>query len=318
MKIAVLDDYQGVSLDYGDWTGIQNHAEIVIFRHNIGEPSELIRELQEFDVVVAMRERTPFPESILRALPSLKLLVTTGSRNRSIDLEAAATLGIMVCGTDSPAGGTVELTWGLILSLVRSIHTPDAALRSGFWQLHIGSELRGKSLGVLGLGRIGSAVATIGKAFGMEVIAWSENLSPEMAYSQQVELVSKSQLFQLSDVLTVHLLLSDRTRGLVGKDELALMRNTSYLINTSRGPIVDETSLIRALQTRSIAGAAVDVFDKEPLPADHPFRGIDNLLLSPHMGYVTTEAYTVFYPQVVEDIEGFLRGSPVRILNGNN
>ena len=264
---------------------------------------------------MAMRERTPFPASVLEKLPLLKLLVTTGSRNRSIDLAAAASQGVLVCGTDSPAGGTVELTWGLILAVVRSIHTHDAALRSGSWQLYLGNELKGKTLGVLGLGRIGSAVAAIGRAFGMDVIAWSQNLDADTARDNQALLVTKDELFRLSDVLTIHVLLSDRTRRLVGEKEIGLMRPTAYLVNTSRGPIVDESALLRALEGRLIAGGAVDVFDQEPLPIDHPFRKLDNLLLSPHMGYVTQEAYEVFYPQVVEAIEGFLKGTPIRILH---
>ena len=316
MRVAILDDYQGVALDYADWSGIQSHSAITVFRHNTSDQEELIRELQPFDIIVAMRERTPFPSSVLKALPQLQLLVTTGSRNRSIDLISAATQGILVCGTESPSGGTVELTWGLILTMIRSIHTHDAALRSGSWQLYLGSELKGKTLGLLGFGRIGSAVAAIGRAFGMNVIAWSQNLGVDTTEKHSVDLVSKDELFRLSDVLTIHLVLSDRTRHLVGEPEIAKMRPTSYLVNTSRGPIVDENALLRALKDQRLAGAAVDVFDQEPLPVDHPFRRLDNILLSPHMGYVTKEAYEVFYPQVVEAIEEFLKGTPIRILTG--
>jgi phosphoglycerate dehydrogenase-like enzyme len=315
MKIAILDDYQGVALNYADWSTVQTTCAVSVFRHNISDERELIRELQPFDIVVAMRERTPFPSSILTELPQLKLLVTTGSRNRSVDIRAAEARGVLVCGTDSPAGGTVELTWGLILALARSIHTHDVALRSGQWQLYLGSEMKGKTLGVLGLGRIGSTVAAIGKAFGMSVIAWSQNLDTDTAKKHGVDLVTKDVLFQSADVVTIHLLLSDRTRGLVGEPELMMMRSTAYLINTSRGPIVDENILLRALQQGWIAGAAVDVFDQEPLAVDHPFRKLDNILLSPHMGYVTKEAYEIFYPQVVEDIEAFLKGIPIRILS---
>lgn len=314
MQIAILDDYQGVALDYGDWDSVYRECDVTVFRHTISDHRQLVEALECFDIVVAMRERTPFPASILEELPRLKLLVTTGSRNRSIDLTAATAHDIMVCGTDSPAGGTVELTWGLILALARSIHQHDTALRSGSWQLYLGNELQGKTLGVLGLGRIGSAVAAIGRAFGMEVITWSQNLTAGAARGSGADLVSKDELFQLSDVLTIHLVLSDRTRGLVGDSEIAQMRPTAYLINTSRGPIIEEGALMSALQDRRIAGAAIDVFDLEPLPADHPFRGLENMLLSPHMGYVTKEAYEVFYTQVVEDITAFLRGSPIRIL----
>ena len=314
MRIAILDDYQGVALDYGDWTSVQRHSDITVFRHNISDQKKLIEELQPFDIVVAMRERTPFPDSILAELPSLKLLITTGSRNRAIDLLAARAHDIIVCGTDSPAGGTVELTWGLILALARSIHSHDAALRAGSWQLYLGKELKGKTLGVLGLGRIGSAVAAIGRAFGMGVIAWSQNLTADVARQNGADLVSRDELFQLSDVLTIHLVLSDRTRGLVGDSEITQMRPTSYLINTSRGPIIDENALMSALQDCRIAGAAIDVFDEEPLPVDHRFRRLDNMLLSPHMGYVTHEAYEVFYTQVVEDIEAFMKGYPIRVL----
>jgi len=271
--------------------------------------------LRPFEGIVAMRERTPFPWSLLEGLPHLRLLVTTGMRNASIDMEAATGLGITVCGTEGLGYPTAELTWGLILAWARRIPCEDRATREGRWQTTVGLGLRGKVLGVIGLGRLGSQVATIGRAFGMSVIAWSQNLTVERAAASGATLVPKDDLLAHADVVTIHLQLSDRTRGLLGARELGLMKATTLLVNTSRGPIVDEGALIAALRKRSIAGAALDVFDEEPLPPHHPLRQLDGTVITPHLGYVTAEGYEVFYRDAVEDIRAFQGGHPVRVLN---
>jgi len=275
----------------------------------------LTERLVDFEVVTLMRERTPFSSSLLKSLPNLRLLVTTGARNASIDLDAATELGVLVCGTGGVGYSTAELTWGLILALLRDIPRQDAAARQGRWQSIVGVGLRGKVLGILGLGHLGSQVAAIGGAFGMSVVAWSQNLTAERAAQCGAALVAREELFAGSDILSIHLQLSDRTRGLVGRSELGLMKPNAYLINTSRGPIVDENALIQALRERSIAGAGLDVFDQEPLPADHALSLLDNTVLTPHLGYVTREGYRVFYGDTVEDIAAYLRGEPIRVLN---
>ena len=262
-----------------------------------------------------MRERTPFGPELLGHLSDLRLLVTTGMRNASIDLDAATECGVVVCGTGGLGYPTAELTWALILALLRHIPKEDTAVRRGQWQTTVGTGLNGKMLGVLGLGRLGSQVATIGAAFGMTLIAWSQNLTAETAATYGTELVAKEDLFARSDILSIHLQLSERTRGLVGSREIGLMKPTAYLINTSRGPIIDETALIKALQGETIAGAGLDVFDHEPLGPDHPFFPLDNTVLTPHLGYVTVEGYKVFYEETIEDIAAYLRGEPMRILN---
>jgi phosphoglycerate dehydrogenase-like enzyme len=262
-----------------------------------------------------MRERTPFGRQLLERLPNLKLLITTGMRNASIDLDAAAKLGIVVCGAQGGPNTTAELAWGLILALLRQIPQEDRAIRHGHWQTTVGFALQGKVLGFLGLGRLGSRMATIGTAFGMSVISWSQNLTSERAAQFGATLVTKDELFANSDIVSIHLLLSDRTRGLVGAHELSLMKPTAYLINTSRGPIVDETALIQALQEHAIAGAGIDVFDQEPLPSEHPFKRLENIIMTPHLGYVTKETYQIFYTETIEDITAYLHGHPVRVLN---
>jgi phosphoglycerate dehydrogenase-like enzyme len=261
-----------------------------------------------------MRERTPFPGTLIARLPALKLLVTTGRRNASIDVQAASGRGVVVCGTSTLSAPPVELTWGLILSLARHIPRESAALRNGSWQTTIGTGLHGKTLGVIGLGRLGTEVARIGKAFGMHIVAWSQNLARETTDPLGVELVPKDVLFQRSDVVTVHLVLSERTRGIIGKRELAMMKASALLINTARGPIVDEEALVRALREGAIAGAGLDVFDEEPLPVDHPLRRLENALLTPHLGYVTVENYRLAYGEAVDDIRAFLAGTPIRVI----
>ena len=297
-----------------DWSSLGAGVSLHPFHERIGSEDELAERLRTFDVVVAMRERTPFPASLIERLPSLKLLVTTGRRNAAIDVKAAAARGIVVSGTATLGAPPVELTWGLILSLARHIPRESIAMRSGAWQTTVGVGLHGKTLGVIGLGRLGSDVARIGTAFGMSVVAWSQNLTREKTDPLGVELVDKESLFRRSDVVSVHLVLSDRTRGIVGERELALMKPTAFLINTARGPIVDEHALIHALRHSVITGAGLDVFDEEPLPVDHPFRRLENVVLTPHLGYVTAENYRLAYGEAVEDIRAFLAGSPVRVI----
>lgn len=315
MKIAVLDDYQGVALESADWSAVMSRAEVVAYSDHLLDEEALAGRLRDSEVVVLMRERTAFPKSLFERLPNLRLLVTTGMRNAAVDVRAAAEAGVTVCGTAGLSYPTAELTWGLILSLVRRIPTEDRAMRNGHWQTQIGEGLQGKTLGVIGLGRLGTQVASVGKAFGMSVVAWSQNLTRERTESLGVELAgSKEGLLQRADVVSIHLVLSERTRGMIGAAELSRMPGTSYLINTSRGPIVDEPALVEALRSRSIAGAGLDVFDQEPLSADHPLLGLDNVVLTPHVGYVTKETYEVFYGNVVEDILAFLDDSPLRII----
>jgi phosphoglycerate dehydrogenase-like enzyme len=309
-RVAVLDDYQGVALGCADWSAL----EVEVFPDHVADDDALVEQLAPFDVVVAMRERTPFPRARLERLPSLRLLVTTGMRNASIDLDAARELGITVCGTGSLGPPTAELAWALILALTRHVPAEDAAMRAGGWQHTIGPELAGHRLGIVGLGRLGARMAAIARAFEMEVVAWSQNLTAERAAEAGAARVDKDELFATADVVTIHLVLSDRTRGLVGTSELALMRPTAYLVNTSRGPIVDEAALLDALHAGRIAGAALDVYDTEPLPGDHPLRRAPNTVLTPHIGYVTTGTYEVFYRDAVEDVERWLAGDPVRVL----
>ena len=313
-NVAVLDDYQGVAQRMTDWTALGDDVRVHVFHDHLSEHGALVARLRPFDVIVAMRERTPFPRPLLEALPDLRLLVTTGMRNASIDLDAAGALGVTVCGTDGLGYPTAELTWGLILAWARHIPAEDRATRAGRWQTTVGRGLRGKVLGVLGLGRLGSQVAAIGSAFGMEVIAWSQNLTAERAAACGAVLVSKDDLLGRADVVTIHLQLSDRTRGLLGARELGLMKSTALLVNTSRGPIVEEQALIAALRERTIAGAALDVFDEEPLPPGHPLRRVDGTVITPHLGYVTVEGYEVFYRGAAEAIRAFREGRPIRVL----
>ena len=314
LRIAVLDDYQSAASTYADWSVLAEPAEVVEFHDSVADQDAVVARLAPFDVVVAMRERTAFPRQVLERLPNLRLLVTTGASNASIDVRAAADHGITVCGTGAHPTGTAELTWALILAVARHVPQEDAAVRAGAWQQTVGTDLAGAILGVVGLGRLGTKVATIGQAFGMDVIAWSHNLTEERAHAAGVRRVDKDELLATADVVTVHLVLSDRTRGLIGRSDLARMKRTAYLINTSRGPIVDERALIEALRDGTIAGAGLDVFDQEPLPAGHPLRELRRAVLTPHLGYVTATTYEVFYRDAVEDVAAFLAGAPVRVL----
>ncbi len=315
MRVAVLDDYQGVALEMADWSTLPRGTQVQVFRDHLVGTDAVAERLKDFEIVVIMRERTPFGRAPLERLSKLQLLVTTGMNNASIDLDAATDLSILVCGTGGSGYSTAELAWGLILALLRHIPREDAAIRQGHWQTTIGVTLHDKVLGVMGLGRLGSRVATIGIAFGMSVITWSQNLTAERAAQFGATLVTKDELFARSDILSIHLRLSDRTRGLVGTHEFNLMKSTAYLINTARGPIVDEAALIQALQNSIIAGAGLDVFDQEPLSSDHSFKHLDNIVMTPHLGYVTKEGYQIFYGESVENITAYLFDKPVRVLN---
>jgi phosphoglycerate dehydrogenase-like enzyme len=316
VQVAVLDDFQEVARVYGDWDSLAPEAEVTVFHGHIPGDDSLAEHLAGFEVVVAMRERTPFTAKRLAKLPDLRLIVTTGMGNAAIDMDATRERGIVVCGTGGLASPTAELTWGLILATTRHIPAEDRAIRDGGWQHTIGPELAGHTLGVIGLGRQGAQVAKVGQAFGMDVLAWSQNLDPAHAREQGTEPVGKEELLERSDVVTIHLRLSDRTRGLIGAAELARMKRTAVLVNTSRGPIVDEDALLEALRARTIAGAGLDVFATEPLPRDHPLREAPHTVLTPHVGYVSTGTYEVFYREAVEDVAAWLRGEPVRVLNG--
>ena len=315
VRAAILDDYQNVAMGFADWSPIAKDVEIKVFNKPFASQDEAIKALQGFAVIVGMRERTPFPRKMIEALPNLKLLITTGARNNSFDIKACAERGVTVCGTGSVGSPTTGIAFGLMLELTRRIGFENARLKAGeAWQVTIGRDLEGLTLGILGLGRLGQRSATVGKAFGMNTIAWSQNLTAEKAQAAGAQLVSKEDLFRKADIVTIHLVLSDRSRGLVGAKEIGLMKKTSYLINTSRGPIVDEKSLIAALQAKSIAGAGLDVFDVEPLPLDHPFRKLDNVVITPHLGYVSEQNFRKYFPDIVEDIRAWLDGNPVRVI----
>ena len=316
IQVAVLDDYQRAALRLADWKSLEPEVQVQSFPEHIADTAELAKRLHVFECVVLMRERTPFPKTLIEKLPNLRLIVTAGMRNAAIDVEAATARGIQICGTETLGYPTAELTWGLIIALARKIPEEWAALRQGKWQSRLGVGLKGKVLGVIGLGRLGSQVAAIGKAFGMNVIAWSQNLTEAKAAEIGVKRVEKDELFARADFVTIHLVLGDRSRGLVGPAELARMKPSAYLVNTSRGPIVQEKALIETLKSRRIAGAAVDVFDREPVARDHPYLALDNLLATPHLGYVTEEGYRQIYGEAVEDIRAFLQAKPVRVING--
>jgi len=313
-RVALLDDYQGVALRMADWKSLPAGTDVVAFSDHLADEGALATRLADFDIVMAMRERTAFTRSLLERLPMLRLLITAGMRNASIDMKAAAERGVLVCGTAGLPYPTAELAWGL-LGLMRRIPSEDRATREGRWQVSLGLGLNGKTLGVLGLGTLGSRVAKVGRAFEMEVLAWSQNLTRARAEEVGATLVAKDELLARSDIVSIHLVLSERTRGLLGARELGLMKRSAYLVNTSRGPIVDEAALIDALRNGIIAGAGLDVFDPEPLPADHPFRSLPNIVVTPHLGYVTEETYRVFYGHALEDVQAFLRGAPVRVLS---
>ncbi len=313
IQVAILDDYQGVALQSADWEKLQDKANITVFRDHLSDSDAVVKRLKPFDVVCIMRERTPLTRAILEQLPNLKLIASTGSRNASIDLSAAEERGIMVCNTGYTSHGAIELTWALILGILRNVPAEFASVQKGEWQISVGGDLKGKTIGLVGLGSIGARMAEIAQAFGMGVIAWSQNLTRESAEKHGAQLVTKEELFRLADIVTVHLVLSPRSKGIVGTAELTLMKPTAFLINTSRGPLVDESALIDALQNQTIAGAALDVYDVEPLPESHPFRSLDRLLVTPHVGFVTTETYKIFYQDTVENIAAWLSGRPVRV-----
>jgi phosphoglycerate dehydrogenase-like enzyme len=313
-RIVLLDDYQGVALDYGGWDRVPDEWQLVALEQHIADADALVEALADAEIVVAMRERTPFGAAILDRLPDLKLLVTTGMANAAIDVAAARRNGIVVCGTDSKGAPTAELSWGLILALLREIPAEHAGMRDGGWQRTIGGDLEGATLGLVGLGRLGKRMARIGDAFGMEVLAWSQNLDPAAARELGAEPVAKLALFERADVVSVHYKLGERSRGLVGAAEIGAMKPSAYLVNTSRGPIVDTDALLAALEAGTIAGAGLDVFDTEPLPADHPLRSAPRTVLTPHLGYVTEDTYATFFSDAVEDVLGWLDGAPVRVV----
>lgn len=306
LQVAILDDYQDVARQMADWSTVADRADITVFTDHIGDEAELIGRLAPFDVVFVMRERTPITRSVIEALPRLRMIASTGPFNAAIDTAAAAERGIRVSTTGGTVASTVELTWALILAASRNLVAESMSVRDGGWQTSVGRELSGRTLAVLGLGRIGARVARIGQAFGMEVIAWSENLTSDAATEAGATYVGKGELFTRADVLTIHLKLSERSTGLVGAAELAVMKPQAILVNTSRGPIVDEAALVTALESRTIAGAGLDVFDTEPLPAGHPLRTLDNVIATPHIGYVADRPYQIFYRDAVAAIEAWL------------
>ena len=315
VKAAILDDYQNVALKLADWSAIAKDVEVKVFNAPLGNADAVIKALQGFTIVNMMRERTPFTRKVIEGLPDLKLLITTGARNNSIDMKAAAERGVTVCGTGGFGNPTAGLAIGLMLELTRHIGFENARMKSGApWQVTIGQDLEGLTLGVLGLGKLGQRVANVARALGMKTIAWSQNLTPEKAKEAGAGYVAKDELFKQADIVSIHVVLSDRSRGLVGAKELGLMKRTAYLVNTSRGPIVDEKALIDALTGKSIAGAGLDVFDTEPLPVDHPLRALDNVVLTPHLGYVSEQNYRGYYQGVVEDIRAWLDGKPIRVI----
>ena len=304
MRVAILDDYQGIALKLADWSSIPGRPEIKVFTDHVFDLDKLVERLLPYDIVCILRERTPMAAALIERLPNLKLIASTGSRNAAIDLEAARKHRVDVVHTGYSSTPTIEFTWALILAIARNITVENASMRSGGWQTGVGGDLRGKTLAVLGLGNVGGPVAEIGKAFGMRVIAWSPNLTSERASG--VQLVSKAALFRKADFLTVHLVLSPKTRGIIGVAELALMKRSSYLINTSRGPLIDETALVQALEDKTFAGFAVDVFEQEPLPADHPFRRLTNVLATPHIGFGAQSLYETFYRDSVANITSWI------------
>ena len=315
LKAAILDDYQGVALKLADWSAIAKDVEVKVFDKPFASRAEAIHALQGFAIVAGMRERTPFPRAVIEALPDLKLLITTGARNNSFDIKAANERGVTVCGTGSAGNPTVGIVFGLMLELTRHIGFENARMKAGEpWQTTIGLDLEGMTLGIVGLGKLGQRVAAIGKAFGMKVIAWSQNLTPDKAKEAGVEYASREELFARSDFVSIHLVLSDRSRGLITADDLACMKKTAYLINTARAPIVDQAALLKALQSKTIGGAGLDVSEVEPLPLDHPYRKLDNVVLTPHLGYVSEQNYRKYFPDIVEDIRAFLDGRPVRVI----
>jgi D-3-phosphoglycerate dehydrogenase len=315
LRCAILDDYQNVALQMADWSPLADKVEVTVFNAPFADAAAAIAALADFEIVCAMRERTPFPAAVLAALPKLKLLLTSGGRNASFDLEAAKARGIVVCGTGAVGNPTAGLAIGLMLELTRKIGFENARMKAGQpWQVTIGEDIEGKTLGILGLGKLGSHVGNIARAMGMKTIAWSTNLTAEAAEKAGAAYVTKEELFAQADIITIHLVLSPRSRGLVSREDLLRMKPTSYLINTARGPIVDEAALLEILQAGKIAGAGLDTFSHEPLPVDHPLRKLDNVVLTPHLGYVTAENYRRYYKEMIEDIAAWIKGEPLRVI----
>ena len=314
MRVALLDDYQGVALRLADWKSLQPEVQVEAFPEHIRDLDELAKRLHTFECVVLMRERTALKRPLIEKLPNLKLVITTGMQNNSVDAAALAERGIVFCGTDGLGHSTAELTWGLILCLLRNIPHEDHALRQGRWQTKIGFGAKGKTLGIIGLGRLGKMVAGYGKAFGMEVIGWSRSFNAEKAAELGIKSVSKDELLAQSDIVTIHVGLSDSSRGLLGAPDLARMKPTSYLVNTSRAPIVDEAALLAALKGRKIAGAAIDVFENEPVTKGHLFFDLDNVVVTPHLGYAIEENFRINYTSAIENIRAFLDGKPIRLI----
>jgi phosphoglycerate dehydrogenase-like enzyme len=315
LRCAILDDYFNIALEVADWSAIADRVDVTVFERPFTSPEAVVSALKDFEIVCAMRERTAFPRAVLAALPKLKLLITSGMRNASIDTETAKARGIVLCGTQWGQDPTAPLTMGLILELTRGIGRENARMHAGEpWQKFCGVEIEGKTLGIVGLGKLGAKMAALAKAFDMKVIAWSPNLTRERCKEVGVGYATKEELFATADVITVHVVLSDRSRGLVGREDLARMKPTAYLVNTSRGPIVDEAALLETLQQRRIAGAGIDVFSVEPLPVGHPFRKLDNMVLTPHLGYVSQDAFRAHYGQMVDGIGAWLKGEPLRRL----
>ena len=317
-KLAILDDYQGVAMEMADWSPLDGDVEIVVFPDHLSDEDDVAARLADFEIVMLMRERTPFPRSLIEKLPNLEHIVSSGMRNLSIDIDAASDNGVVCTGTPSLGYPTAELIWGLIHALARNVALEDRETRAGVWQKTVGIGLRDKVLGIMGLGRIGTDVARVGIATGMQVLAWSENLTQDRCDEVGARLVSKEELLEQSAFLTIHLLLSDRTRGLLRTDDLSRMKSSAYLINTSRGPIVDEAALIDVLQNERIAGAGLDVFDVEPLPDDHPLRNMPNTVIIPHLGYVTVENYRNWYGGTVENVRSWLDGEIINQMAGRN
>ena len=315
-RIAVLDDYQQIAAKMADWSGLQGAHEVKFFHQHLGDTDAVARALSPYDVIAIMRERTRISADLIAKLPNLKMIASTAMRNAAIDMQAAAARGIVVCGTGGGSTATPELAIGLMLAAARNIPHEDANMRQGGWQTTVGMDIAGRTMGLLGLGRLGAKVAGVAAALGMSLIAWSQNLTAERAREHGARLVSKDELFQQADVISVHLVLSERTRGLVGARELGLMKSTALLINTSRGPIVEEAALVAALRAGRIRGAGLDVYDTEPLPADHPLRSAPRTVLTPHLGYVSEDTYRVFYGESVANIEAWLKGAPTRVMTG--
>jgi len=312
-RIAILDDYQGVAMECADWDSLPDGCTVTSFGEALGDEDAIANRLKDFDVIIGMRERTPFPKSLINKLPNLKLLITTGLRNMSFDVAAANDQGVVVCGTVSQATPAAELTWGLVLSLFKQIPLENTVMHAGCWQKAFPATMHGKTIGIIGLGKLGSRIAAYASVFGMKVLAWRPNLTQERANEHNATAVSKEALFSDSDLLTIHMPLVPASRGLVTSEDLGRMKSSAYIVNTSRGPIVDENALVDACRNGTIAGAGVDVYDVEPLPTDHPFRSIDNMILTGHIGYVTRDNYEGMYAHAIENITGWLDGTPLRV-----